>query len=541
MSTVDLSHLRACIEDAQRAAQNGDRGPSDPTQYEDLLQRLGSARLKLPPLYRETVADPLMRALESLGPGGFRNLLRRDPQRVGAAGTLLDIAQAVLQNGEGYQEIATDAFQEVLSDLYDGFLSAEDRRHVKPPDRGVIPPLAKWGEPDFGPYTWPVDATAQFGVRAAIVNLPPANAKRGLLAWAALAHETAGHDILDADTGLKPEMADAVEAALNKAKMPAGIPKYWASRIDETASDVMGILNMGPAAGIALVGYFRALNAAWGDGPRLRNEGPEDDPHPADVVRGFLAASVVRLLRFTLASDWADAIEAETMKDVSNIVLGDRPIPTGTARRSAEVVATVIARRRLQSLEDHALGEIQDWRDHDEMITARLRGLLQTDRGLPTRYPQGVYAAHAVAAAVTAALEKGGKVAHVFERMEAMLKTMHNLNPSWGPLYVEHPGDLSRRFARLKPVARWTGALAPPATPKGAVLSGSPKSGSRSAAKAGSGLGKMAGRKKPLRVTGLETEVSAGNSSAGGREPLASGLAAAASRGKKSRTQRGRR
>ena len=38
-----------------------------------------------------------------------------------------------------------DGFQEVISDLYDGFLSAEDRRGVKEPDFETIPPLVKPG------------------------------------------------------------------------------------------------------------------------------------------------------------------------------------------------------------------------------------------------------------------------------------------------------------------------------------------------------------------------------------------------------------
>ena len=70
----------------------------------------------------------MLRRLDQLGEAGFRRVLADDPERVGAAGLLLDVAQAVLQHGEGYQGRATAAFQEVVSDLYEGFLSAEDRR-----------------------------------------------------------------------------------------------------------------------------------------------------------------------------------------------------------------------------------------------------------------------------------------------------------------------------------------------------------------------------------------------------------------------------
>jgi hypothetical protein len=33
------------------------------------------------------------------------------------------------------------------------------------------------------------------------------------------------------------------------------------------------------------------------------------------------------------------------------------------------------------------------------------------------------------------------------QRMLAALKVMHDRNPSWGPLYVAHPGDLAAHRA----------------------------------------------------------------------------------------------
>ena len=32
----------------------------------------------------------------------------------------------------------------------------------------------------------------------------------------------------------------------------------------------------------------------------------------------------------------------------------------------------------------------------------------------------------------------------IFDRMLGLLKVMHDANPSWGPLYVVHPGDVAR-------------------------------------------------------------------------------------------------
>lgn len=445
----DIRGLAECVEDARRAGLDSEAGPADPTNFYQLRGRLETCRDKLPPLYREAMYDPFVARLDDLGLQGFTKILLSDPDKERAAGLMLDIAHAILQNGEGFQQRATDGFQELVSDLYDGFLSAEDRKAVKTPDKGVIPPLVKWGNPEFGPYTWPVDATTIFDVQAPVVNLPPANARQGILAWAAMGHETGGHDILHADTGLLQELADKVYEGLQKAKVGAPFPEYWAERMDETASDVLGILNMGPAAGIGLIGYFRGLNAAFGGSAKLRNDGPDEDPHPADISRGFLAAACVRRLKFSDAAAWATVIEDETRKDVTSIHLSNTMVSEADVRKSAEIVAEVIMHTRLESLENHALGYIQNWRNADEKIVQQLRGLLTSLGQLPIKLESGIYAAHVVAAGVTAALSHNANIPMLFDRMLGTLKKMHDANPSWGPLYIAHPGNVAAHFAYL--------------------------------------------------------------------------------------------
>lgn len=458
INQASLAGLAACIEDARLAALDNDRGPAEPHNYHPLLGRLEAVRAKLPPLYRDTMVAPFINALHHVGEQGFNRILVQDPQREGLAGLMMDIAQAILQQGEGFAPAPTDAFEEVVSDLYDGFLSAEDRQGVNPPDRGVIPPLVKWGNPDSGPYTWPVDATSAFGCKAAVVNMPPANTRRGLVAWSALGHETAGHDIIHADTGLEQELAAALQQSLH----PLGhdLDQYWSSRIDETASDVMGILNVGPAAGIGLIAYFRALGAAFTGEEKLRSEGPDGDPHPADIVRGYLAAETVSLLKFTGRRAWSNLIADETNKDAETIVLAGETVPKDTARQSAKIVAQTLVTHRAKALENHALGEIQNWRDGDERKVKLLRNALRTAGQLPTSSSSTpIYAAHAVAAAVTEALASGNDIQALFNRMLAFLNTMHDQNPSWGPLFVAHPGNLARDFVyhRQPAVIRETG------------------------------------------------------------------------------------
>jgi hypothetical protein len=429
--SVRIDGLEACIEEARVAALDADPGPAEPTAYRPLLNRLEAARAKLPPLYREFMVEPFVLTLRQLGAANFNLILLSDPERTRIAGLMLDIASAILQQAEGFAAVSTDAFQEVVSDVYDGFLSAEDRQGVNPPDRGVIPPLVKWGHPEFGPYTWPV------------VSLPPANARQGLVAWSALGHETAGHDILHADTGLPEELA----AALQQNLRPLGhdLDHYWSSRIDESASDVLGILNLGPAAGIGLVTYFRALNAAFNGEARLRSEGPASDPHPADILRGYLAAETVRRLKFAGREDWAGVITGETNKDAATIVLAGEVVPADLARQSAVVVAQTLLDHRFRALENHALGEIQNWRDPDEATVERLRAVLRTNSALP-EFDSPIYAAHAVAAAVTEALANAEQLPSLFNRMLAMLQVMHEQNPSWGPLFVAHPGNMVRNI-----------------------------------------------------------------------------------------------
>ena len=446
-SEIKFAGLPAAIEDARVAAASTDDGPKEPSHYDELVARLKAVKDRFPPVYEQGFVGPYLATVEALSPAKFARVLASDPDRVSSAGLLFDLAQAILQHGEGYQKAPTRAYQELTSDLYDGFLSAEDRHGVKPPDRGVIPPLAKWGNPTSGPYTWPVDATASFGVKAGVVNLPPANATSGVVGWAALGHETAGHDILHADSGLQEELASAVRAKLKP--LGHGLADYWADRIDETASDVMGLLNIGPSAGIGLIALFRGWSLAMGEPPVLRSEGPAGDVHPADIVRGYLAAELIALLTFSKRGAWSKAIARETDKDRKTIVLAGVTIAPALARKSAQIVAQTLALTKVAALEQHALADIQNWSDADEALVDGVREAFRTGGPLPAApADRPLYAAHLVAAATVEAVTSGQGIPALQQRMIAELDALHDKNPSWGPLFVTHPGQLHRDFAR---------------------------------------------------------------------------------------------
>lgn len=273
-----------------------------------------------------------------------------------------------------------------------------------------------------------------------------------MFAWPALGHETAGHDILHADGGLEAEISNAVGVALNAANLSGGLANYWTNRIDETASDVFGILNMGPAAAIGLIVYFCGLNAAFSGNPRLHNDGQPGDPHPADILRGYLAASTVRLLSFDGAGAWVDAIEHETDKDVTQITIGNVPIPLSRAKQSCAIVAHTIAAGRMTKLNNHSAIEIQNWRNEDENIVKEMQRSIITNTPISAGRESGVFAAHVVAAAAIAALAGAAPIPSILQRMLAVLKKMHDGNAAWGPLFVTHPGNISRDFAYVRTI-----------------------------------------------------------------------------------------
>ena len=465
MSTVNLSHIDACTQDAKLAWGSAVAGPADPTDWGDMIAAVRAAQRYLPLVYRHQFAEPFLDTLGALGAEDLRALQER-PCCADVLRPLYDIAQAILQRQDPTWMGPTCAFQEVVSDLYDGFLSAEDRRGVKPPDRAVIAPLVKWGsgrDPNpraNEPYTFTARATAAFGVRTAVVNLPAAHAHQGLAYWAMLGHETCGHDILHADIGLLGELREHVRTAILASSPGAADDgpwwaEYWSRRLEETACDVLGILHLGPAAVVGFIAGFRGLLAAAGSPPQLRTSEDAGSIYPCDVLRGYIGAETVRVLGFSERDAWAGALALLVDNDGGpTLTLDGRPIPRDLARGMARTVARTLAQTRLRALEDHALIDIQDWRDLDQGIIAKVIAIFEDPTFLQrmdpterTRLLGGTYAAHVVAAAVTAAAAGLGDIHRIQALMLELLGEMHRNNPAWCPLQVAYPGDMSMRLA----------------------------------------------------------------------------------------------
>jgi hypothetical protein len=472
-----LGALAKATGDAKKAILSRDFVQACPRTCESLKNGMQTYPERSPRVYQEKYVKPFIDILDRAGELTVNYCLSQD----GEDSDYAILAQPILQRCNCLEQVATDAFQEVVSDLYDGFVSEEIRADIKPLDHSVIAPLIAWipslvktddGFVPTGPCTLPADLLdSAFGIKTGLVYLPIQYAKQGLLLWATLSHETAGHDIIHADVGLLDELNRRVKEALLLEDLDPLLADYWTARlgdlddiyrIDEAASDVMGILNIGPAAGIALIGVFRALNAAFDPAHKLKlsNIGVEDDEHPADILRAYLSAAVVRNLKFSKADDWAKYIEAEADSDLETIRLNANIDPTtgkldpnsgiiidpADAKRSAEVVAKIIAEGKMECLENHSLGEVQNWHDDDESIVNELKSNLTTLSPILDIYSRGIYAAHVVAAAVVAAVEEDADIELLFKSMVSILKLMHDANPVWSlPIYLEHPGDLGKR------------------------------------------------------------------------------------------------
>jgi hypothetical protein len=127
-----------------------------------------------------------------------------------------DWLDSIQQRNDRYLLPQTHAFQDVVNDLFAGWLDSESRFGVKPPDNEVVPPLPRWANPKRGPYTIAVNLELQqeFGVRMSVVIMGPTLSKN-IAMWGALAHEC-GHDITIADNGLLEEFAKNINSEILK-------------------------------------------------------------------------------------------------------------------------------------------------------------------------------------------------------------------------------------------------------------------------------------------------------------------------------------
>ncbi len=343
----------------------------------------GGAAL-LPLVYRQHYVAPLESHLAPLVAG----LVEQQD-----LGTLEALAGAAYQHAQRVGRPELHRFLAVISNLYRSFLDAAKRSQAQFPIREQLPPLAiLQSSAEQGPYTLPVDAVKQLiGSDVGVVSLPAAYRDHPFF-WASLAHETGGHDVLHADPGLIPELQAGAQRLLG-----GTLGALWAYWMDEAASDIYGVMNVGPAFALNLAAFFATLIAQLqrpaGKVPALRTQsgsidgtptGPLD-PHPTDLVRLHLSLGAVESLSGlsqvrraqyaddlrTLARLCAPAarsieIEGSVRLDSGEVTSIAESFPLVDMQDAARSVGAMIATARLEALGGHGIQEIETWDDPDE-------------------------------------------------------------------------------------------------------------------------------------------------------------------------------
>jgi hypothetical protein len=340
---------------------------------------------------------------------------------------------AVIQRYTGITPVELRAADGVVVNIFDRFIKKV------PTDRIVYDPKA-WplvygGEGGLGAYfTHPPGWNRPF----AIINLPHA-AFDNVWQWLALPHET-GHDLYAAVQGLDEELSDALANAMHKAVndgeinipdidvdlSPINIPhtiKYtgadflamiWSAWVNESQADMVGLLNCGGGATIALqqIIGFRATNSWFlsQDANGVIHDEPEE--HPTSYVRNALNIAALRLIDDGCHSDLADEIQErfERLRPEANHLvwnLGGSEIeivqvPTAEMLKSAEIAAQVLVHHPLKALGEQSYAELATFTFVDQVIVNNLVPPLLEGDPTFTQIADDVEPRHALAATVFA-------------------------------------------------------------------------------------------------------------------------------------------
>ncbi len=288
--SLTFANFQAAIEDVYYYTHDG----LFKTDYDLLMQELRSLEGKdalLEATYQEKVLEPFVVYLsKKLKKNNFDRIFGADEATLtnsdrNTKKTIVKVTEALLQRKHEFTSHRSAfedlrAFQSLVTSLFIGVYAKDFFAKVDPP----LAPLVKWGERSQ-PYTHTLNpgkkgSLERLGIQAGIVNLPFEHKNGGLLAWSSIVHEIAGHHFLKSQEKIVPTLETAVEAAIEAAiegqdwkltpEESAKVKVYWKVCTEEAAADVIGLLCMGPAFLLGLIGYYRGRSS---DG-KISRSGP---------------------------------------------------------------------------------------------------------------------------------------------------------------------------------------------------------------------------------------------------------------------------
>lgn len=418
------------------------------------------ASSRLPLAFHAAYIDPLR-----------KNLSQVMQQLSGADDMLETVGGAIYDHRVDGIDPELDRFLAVISNFYRSFLDATKRISAGfPPISEQLPPLAMFQhDGKNGPFTLTVDAiSGLFGGTVGVVSLPSTFRDHPLL-WASLAHETGGHDCLHADAGLLPELAQSVQTFFGGGTIASGghitvnqfLGLLWSYWMDEAASDVYGVMNIGPEFGLNLVAFFAAM---WErlkptGKPTLRTFSGADpsthmlDPHPTDILRPYLIMGATEALQAlsadrrnqysqdlqTLAQITADG--AATVEIQGRVPVGpgsslpfNATLPMDVMQASAQHVGSLIASSTLTALGGNKIQALETWDDSDEDTALAIAQNMAANISVAG---QGDDAA-LLAGATIAAFAQPGLYDTITARLNEALDASFASDPYWGAPSPDH-------------------------------------------------------------------------------------------------------
>ena len=457
---------------------DGDGPPELPADPE---QAVKDAAKLLPLAFRTAYVDPLVAQLDSAAV--------QDPT------TLETLAGAVYDHNPTFGvSDQLQRFLAVVSDFYRSFLSARRRAMADFPIlEASLPPVATFkNKADFGPFTITAEGVQQLiGAPIGVVSLPSAYRDNPVL-WAALAHETGGHDVIHADLALEPELAADVRSLFGVGDIQPGQDLstkqlqglLWSFWIDETAADIYGLLNIGPQFAVSLAALLTSLG---GNVPQVRTStgtNPDTgllDEHPTDILRIHVAIGVVQSLRglsvttrqgyindlkalATLCAGGATQVQLQGQLPISSdpaspAIPIDQSLPLALLQDGAISVGALIANTKPQALGGHNIQELETWDDLDEAAAQRIAAAFLAGTAVDDLGDD----AQLLAGALIALTSDPDEYDQVTGLLNKALTVSFRRDPIWGPPVPDHffvrssltkPSPSASTSRSTKPAAR---------------------------------------------------------------------------------------
>ena len=168
------------------------------------------------------------------------------------------------------------------------------------------------------------EALGLIGSPIGVVSLP-STCRDHPFTWASLAHETGGHDVLHADTGLLDQLAGGVRDFFGSGRMDPAHPTgaqvmghLWAWWIDEAASDVYGLLNIGPSFAMNLIVFLATFIAGFTNGTepvlRVLATGRSSGVETQRVTAALVLVRAGRVVQLDYYASKSDALEAAELR-----------------------------------------------------------------------------------------------------------------------------------------------------------------------------------------------------------------------------------